>query len=134
MDRSKPGTRTAPATVVSMPDSQGGTEPRSQAANGRTAPPPWRQWFDRWDAGATAALEQLLRTQPLLELGGSALTASMKLWSMGQRTRDAWWSAWGLPTQREQQRLLHELHRLQSRLLDLTEQLQARDAEDDHGR
>lgn len=134
MDRTKPGPRATQATVVSMPDSPGGADPRSHAANGRAAPPPWRQWFDRWDAGATQAFEQLLRTQPLLDLGGSALTATMKLWTLGQRTRDAWWSAWGLPTQRDQQRLLFELHRLQTKVLDLTEQLQTRATEDDHGR
>lgn len=111
--------------LVPIADHQG---PRG-AANGRVPTPPWRQWFERWDEGATAAFEQLLRNPSLLELGGSALTTMMRLLSLSQRTRDAWWAAWGLPTRRDQERLLHELQQLHSRLFDLEEQLAARGQE-----
>lgn len=103
--------------------------PRPGAANGGAGVPPWKQWFEAWDASATQTFEQVLRNPGLLEMGGACLTAMMRMWSATQRTRDAWWSAWGLPTRREQERLLHELQRLQSRVIDLQEELQTRDDE-----
>jgi len=35
----------------------------------------------------------------------------------------AWWSSFGLPTRRDQERALHKLNQLESRLYDLEEQL-----------
>jgi hypothetical protein len=110
------------------------TASRPGAANGATGNPPWKQWFDAWDANATQTFEQVLRNPSMLEMGGACLTGMMRMWSATQRARDAWWSAWGLPTRREQERLLHELQRLQSRVIDLQEELQTRDDEARHER
>jgi hypothetical protein len=35
------------------------------------------------------------------------------------------WGAWGLPTKRDQERILHSLNQLQSKLIDLEEKLEA---------
>lgn len=104
-----------------------GAASRPDAANS-TPSAPWRRWFDAWDSATSAGLERMLRNQGLLDLGGAVLTASMRAVALANRTRDAWWSAWGLPTRREQERLMHEITRLRSQLLDVSEQL--RDADD----
>jgi hypothetical protein len=82
----------------------------------------WRRWFDAWEGTTARVLEHGLRSPWLLEPGGALLTGMMRLKSMGDRWVDAWWSAFGLATRREQERALHELNRLHSRLLDLEEQ------------
>jgi hypothetical protein len=51
---------------------------------------------------------------------------AMKTKAASDKAIAAWWSAWGLPTRRDQERELHKLNQLESRLLDLEEQLQER--------
>jgi hypothetical protein len=81
----------------------------------------WRRWFDAWEGATARVLEQGLKNPWLLEPGGALLTGVMRLKSLSDRWVDAWWSAFGLATRREQERALHELNRLHSRLLDLEE-------------
>ncbi len=58
------------------------------------------------------------------------LTAAMKTKAATDKAMLAtWWSAFGLPTRRDQERTLHKLNQLESRLFDLEEQLHARKRE-----
>jgi len=52
----------------------------------------------------------------------------MKTKSATDRAVTAWWAAMGLPTRRDQERALHKLNQLESRLYDLEEQLLAKRA------
>ena len=51
------------------------------------------------------------------------LTAAMKTKAATDRAVAAWWSTLGLPTRHDQERALHKLNQLESRLYDLEEQL-----------
>ncbi len=64
----------------------------------------------------------------VLEPAGHWLSAAMKTKAASDRAVAAAWGAIGLPTKRDQERTLHALHQIQSRLLDLEEKLAERDA------
>jgi hypothetical protein len=49
----------------------------------------------------------------------------MKAKAAGDRAVAAWWGSMGLPTKRDQERTLHALNQIQSRLLDLEERLES---------
>ncbi|MEO0326403.1 MAG: poly(R)-hydroxyalkanoic acid synthase subunit PhaE [Myxococcota bacterium] len=120
--------RTAPwlgplATLLGTGERSAGTAP------GET---PWdtlRGWelfkesYDAWERAASPFFESMLRSASLLEPGGSLLGAIAQWRAQQQRMAAAWWSLFGLPTRNDQQRTLHALHELQSRLIDLEEKL-----------
>jgi hypothetical protein len=54
---------------------------------------------------------------------GRLLTAVMKAKAAGDRAAATWWGTLGLPTKRDQERALHALNQLESRLHDLEERL-----------
>ncbi len=87
----------------------------------------WKTWktaFDAWENTTAQMLEPLVRSNTVLEPVGFALSGAMKLKAMGDKVTAAWWSSLGLPTKRDQERALHKLNLLESRLLDLEEQLE----------
>ena len=47
----------------------------------------------------------------------------LKTKSATDKVMSAWWSTLGLPTRRDQERTLHKLNQLESRMYDLEEQL-----------
>ncbi|MGH1342582.1 MAG: hypothetical protein ACRBN8_13560 [Nannocystales bacterium] len=87
----------------------------------------WKTWktaFDGWENNTAQLLDPIVRSARVLEPVGSALSATMKLKAMTDRVAAAWWGAIGLPTRRDQERALHKLNTLESRILDLEEQLE----------
>ncbi len=87
----------------------------------------WKNWksaFDTWENTTAQLLEPFIRSSTVLEPVGLALSATMKLKAMSDRVTAAWWGSLGLPTKRDQERALHKLNVLESRLLDLEEQLE----------
>ncbi len=91
---------------------------------GRQAFDIWKKGFDAWEKETAALMEGLLRNPALLAPAGKTLTLFMKAKAMSDRAAAEWWGAWGLPTKRDQERSLHTLNELQSRLLDLEAELQ----------
>ena len=85
----------------------------------------YKKAFDAWEGATARYLETWLKSPLVLAPTGTALTAAMKLKSFSDRAAAAWWGALGLPTKRDQERTLHALNQLQSRLLDLEEKLAA---------
>lgn len=83
----------------------------------------WKKGFDMWEGATARLLEQWLRSPLVLGPSGTMLTAAMKLKAASDRAAAGWWGAFGLPTRRDQERSLHALNQIQSRLLDLEEQL-----------
>jgi hypothetical protein len=83
----------------------------------------WKKGFDAWEAEAAKLNEQVLSSPLVLEPAGVVLSTAMKLKAAGDRAVAAWWGSWGLPTKRDQERTLHQLNQLHSRLFDLEEQL-----------
>jgi hypothetical protein len=81
----------------------------------------WKKGFDAWEDRTARHLETVLRSPLVLGPGGALLTAAMRSKSAVDGAMEAWWSAVGLPTRRDQERSLHALNQLQSRLIDLEE-------------
>ena len=83
----------------------------------------WKKGFDVWEQKTAEVFETVLKNPKVLEPAGAMLSASMKLKAASDDAMAQWWSAWGLPTRKDQERTLHVLNQLQSRILDLEEQL-----------
>jgi hypothetical protein len=83
----------------------------------------WKKGFDAWENAAAQRLETVLRSPRVLRPSGALLTAVMRSKAALDGATAAWWSAVGLPTRRDQERSLHALNELQSRLIDLEEEL-----------
>ena len=87
----------------------------------------WKTWktaFDAWESTTAQMLEPFIRSATVLEPVGFALSTTMKIKAMSDRMTAAWWGSLGLPTKRDQERALHKLNTLESRILDLEEQLE----------
>jgi hypothetical protein len=83
----------------------------------------WKQGFDVWEQATAQFMEKVLSNPGVLGPAGTLLTAAMKTKAATDRAMSQWWAALGLPTRRDQERALHKLNQLESRLYDLEEQL-----------
>ena len=83
----------------------------------------WKKGFDAWENRTAQLFEQLLKNPLVLEPMGAMLSATMKAKSAREKAMAGWWSSLGLPTRRDQERTLHALNQLESRLLDLEERI-----------
>jgi hypothetical protein len=86
----------------------------------------WKKGFDAWEASTAWVLEQALKSPFVLEPAGALLTVAMKAKAASDWAISQWWRTVGLATRGEQDRAMHALNQLQSRLIDLEEQLQDR--------
>ena len=84
----------------------------------------WKKGFDAWESVTAKYLESVLRSPLVLEPAGAALTATMKAKAAREKAIAQLWAALGLPTRRDQERILHALNQIQSRLIDLEERLE----------
>lgn len=84
----------------------------------------WKKGFAAWETATATYLEQVLSNPAVLGPAGTMLTAAMKTKAATDKAVHAWWAAVGLPTRRDQERQLHKLNQLESRLLDLEEKLE----------
>ena len=85
----------------------------------------WKQGFAAWEQATAQYMEKVLTNPGVLGPAGAMLTAAMKTKSATDKVVADAWSAMGLPTRRDQERALHKLNQLESRLYDLEEQLLA---------
>jgi len=83
----------------------------------------WKTGFHAWEQATTQYMEKVLSNPAVLAPTGAMLTVVMKTKAQADRAMTAWWSALGLPTRRDQERSLHKLNQLESRLYDLEEKL-----------
>lgn len=83
----------------------------------------WKKGFDVWEQKTSAVLESMLKSEAVLSPLGTMLTAGLKVKQAGETAAANWWASIGLPTRREQERTLHALNQIQSRLIDLEERL-----------
>ncbi len=84
----------------------------------------FKQSFDVWEKSTATFFETWLKSPVVLEPAGMALTAMMKTKAASDRMMALWWGSLGLPTKRNQERALHALNELESRLMDLEEKLE----------
>ena len=83
----------------------------------------YKKGFYAWEGATAKLLEQWLKSPLVLGPSGALLTATMKAKAQTDRVVATWWGAWGLPTKKDQERILHSLNQLQSKLIDLEEKL-----------
>lgn len=88
----------------------------------------WKQGFTAWEAATSQYTDKLMASPAVLGPAASLLSAVMKAKAAADRVTTAWWSVIGLPTRKDQERSLHRLNQLESRLFDLEEQLADRGA------
>lgn len=84
----------------------------------------WKKSFNVWEKHTADYMDQVLRNPAVLGPAGSLLTLAMKTKTATDKAVATWWGAMGLPTKRDQERSLHKLNTLESRLLDLEERLE----------
>ena len=92
----------------------------------------WKKGFDTWENRTAELLETVMKSNVVLAPVGTLLTVTMKMKTKSDRAVANLWSMVGLPNRRDQERTLHALHQLQSRLLDLEEKLAAIDSKSKH--
>jgi len=88
----------------------------------------WKKGFDLWEARTAELMEKVLKSPSVLQPMGNLLTATMKAKAASDKAVAQWWAAVGLPTRRDQERTLHALNQLGSRLIDLEDKLAALEA------
>ena len=87
----------------------------------------WKKGFDAWEAETAKFLENVIRSPLVLAPSGAMLTAVMKAKTAGDKAKAMVLGAVGLPTRMDQERVLHALNKLESRLMDLEERLEDRE-------
>lgn len=83
----------------------------------------WKKGFYAWEDATSKYLENWLKSPVLLWPSGMMLGGAMKAKSAYDKAAAQWVGGLGLATKRDQERTLHTLHQLESRLMDLEERL-----------
>lgn len=86
----------------------------------------YKKGFDAWEDATAKVIEAWLKSPLVLRPSGLALSYAMRLKAASDRAAATFWGSVGLPTKRDQERTLHALHQLESRLNDLEEKLDDR--------
>lgn len=89
----------------------------------------WKEGFDKWESTTADYLEKMLENPAVLYPSGKMLETVMKTKATADDAAAKWWGAWGLPTKHDQERTLHRINKLESRILDLEEQIRQLDDE-----
>ena len=90
----------------------------------------WKKSFDVWEDATAKYLEHWLKSPLMLGPSGAMVSALMKAKAATDKAKAQWWGEMGLPTKRDQERTLHLLNQLQSRIMDLEEKLDAMNGND----
>jgi|GEM_PF-525118 len=84
----------------------------------------FKDGFDKWEQATSSYLDTLLKSPAILQPAGATLSAWARAKKMQDEMLAGWWSRSGLPTRREQERVLHAINQLHSRFHDLEEQIE----------
>ena len=88
----------------------------------------WKKGFDVWEDATAKYVEQWMKSPLVLGPSGLLLGAANKVKAASDKAKAHWWGEMGLSTKRDQERILHALHQLQSKVLDLEEKLESKRA------
>ena len=87
----------------------------------------WKTGFAIWERETAKYLDTVLRSPALLTPAGQALTSVAKMRAKMNDSMTQTWGGMGLPTKHDQERTLHALNQIQSRLIDIEDRLQAQE-------
>lgn len=83
----------------------------------------WKKGFDAWESATAAYLEQVMKNPLLLGPSGKLMAEAMKAKAQNEKWNAQWVGMMGMATKRDQERTLHALNQIQSRLSDIEEKL-----------
>jgi len=83
----------------------------------------WKKGFFAWEDTTARYLEQVLKSPILLAPSGVVLGGVMKAKTVYDKAAQSWVGTIGLATKRDQERTLHTLNQLESKIIDLEERL-----------
>lgn len=86
----------------------------------------WKKGFNAWENATAQYTEAVLKSPLVLGPSGAMLSAVMKSKAATDKALAQAWGRVGLSTRRDQERTLHALNQIQSRLIDLEEKLEER--------
>lgn len=84
----------------------------------------FKKYFFAWEGLTAKYAETWLKSPLVLEPAGAWLSTVMRAKAQADKTAAQAWGMVGLPTKRDQERTLHALNQIQSRLMDLEERLE----------
>ena len=83
----------------------------------------WKKGFDAWENATAKYTEAWMKSPLVLAPSGRMLGGVMKAKAAYDKAAAQWVGSLGMATKRDQERSLHTLNQLESRLLDLEERL-----------
>ena len=83
----------------------------------------WKKGFDAWENATAKYTEAWMKSPLVLAPSGMMLGGVMKAKAAYDKAAAQWVGSLGMATKRDQERSLHTLNQLESRLLDLEERL-----------
>lgn len=84
----------------------------------------FKRRFQTWEKATGAYLDEVLRSPSFTERMGAVLMQLVRAKKAARGLRGAAFGALGLPSRQEQERTLHALNEIRSKLLDLEERLE----------
>jgi hypothetical protein len=84
----------------------------------------WKRGFNAWEQTTANYMDKVLQSPAVLRPAGTMLGQVMKNKAATDKALANFWANLGLPTKRDQERTLHALNQLQSKIYDLEEQLE----------
>jgi hypothetical protein len=86
----------------------------------------WKKGFDAWESATASYMEQVIKNPLLLGPSGKLMAEGFKGKAKADQAMAQWVGMMGLATKRDQERTLHALNQIQSKLADLEEKLAER--------
>lgn len=86
----------------------------------------WKKGFDAWESATASYMETVLKNPLLLGPSGKMMAEGFKAKAQVEKAQAQWLAMMGLPSKRDQERTLHALNQIQSRLSDIEEKLAER--------
>lgn len=83
----------------------------------------WKKGFYAWEDATAKYMEKWMRSPLLLGPSGTMLGGAMKAKAAYDKATASWVGNLGMATKRDQERALHALNQLESRMIDLEEKL-----------
>ncbi len=89
----------------------------------------WKQGFDAWEQATATLMEQVVQSPAVLGPAGAMMSAAMRAKADANRRAANMWGQAGVAVKRDQERMMHAVNQLGSRLLDMQEQMAAQNEE-----
>jgi hypothetical protein len=84
----------------------------------------FKKGFDGWEDSTAKVLERVLKSPSFVGPSGSAISAYMRAKAKSEAAKTQLWGDVGVATKLDQERTLHLLNRLESKMLDLEERME----------